>query len=133
MTKQIILDNEFTLETDGKQWTLRYKSQRKEETKDGEKVVTTSDEWYCGSICTALKIYTEKALKKCGAGSIEELITKTEKLYSRIEELFSGRYEEEKKVLKGDVLVADFSLAEEKVLAAFEEPDNVQDVLGDMF
>ena len=125
MTKQIILDNEFTLETDGKQWTLRYKSQRKEETKDGEKVVTTSDEWYCGSIAKSLKLYLDKSLKKTSAGNIKELLDKVQSVENRIEQLFSGRYEDEKKMLKGDILV-------EKQESP-DPDDSVEDLLGDMF
>jgi hypothetical protein len=125
MTKQIILDNEFTLETDGRQWILRYNAKRIESVEGKDKEVTSSGEWYCGNIAKSLRLYLEKSLKKTSAGSIKELLEKIKAAENRIEQLFSGRYEDEKKVLKGDILV-------EKQKSP-DTDDSVEDVLGDMF
>lgn len=153
MAKQINLDDEFSLESDGKQWTLRYSAKREVAGKNGEmKEVTSSDEWYCGATSTILKIYTEKSLKKSGAESLKELTDKIDALFAKIDELWgSGEVKHipvPKKIIIFDQApiadsISDWRSKQEthqKFMkgktfddSREETTEDVQDVLGDMF
>lgn len=140
MTKPIILDDEFSITSDGKQWALRYSAKKETADKDGNvKVVTSEVEWYCGSTSTILKIYVEKSLKKSGLETLEALVKKVDALYERIDELLVSKaivHAEIPKKLKFAVDPPESTDEEEDGLAAdsFDETGiEVEDVLGDMF
>lgn len=133
MNKQIKIDDEFSMESDGKQWTLRYCAKREVAEKDGsKKVVTSSDEWYCGSTATILKIYVEKSLKKSGLASLKELTDKVESLFTKIDELWESKTVFHSPVTKKIKFVVD---PPESADEAEDESaaDGLVDVLGDMF
>lgn len=75
-----VLDENYTLEQDSFNWILKYKSERIGEDKDGnEKIITSTDESYHGTINFALKKYCDN-IKKDHNESVEKLIEVTERL-----------------------------------------------------
>jgi len=73
------LDENYTLEQDSYNWILRYKSERTEHKNGVDKVITSTDESYHGTINFALKKYAD-SVKKQNNKSVEKLIEATERL-----------------------------------------------------
>lgn len=140
MKTPIILDNEFSLDSDGKQWILRYSAEKQVTDKDNKtKTVTSSDEWYYGSTSTMLANYVEKSLKKSGSATVDELIRKVDELMNRIADLYETGSIPDKSVFRKQKFAVDPPEAadeeeDEQLADEFEEfVPGVQDVLGDMF
>jgi hypothetical protein len=81
----IKLDENFTLEADGLQWTLHYENKRLEEDPKTHviKTVTSNSHSYHGELRFALKAYCDKSLKSCG--SVAELNQRLIALYDFID------------------------------------------------
>ncbi len=129
MKDPIILDENYSLRSDGKQWILDYKDVKQVPQKDGpDKTVTSTDQFFVGSISRMLQIYSEKALKNCEAKSIKELSDKVDDLMKLIDNLFHTVGIPDKAEYKN----AGFAVDPPED-AADDDGDSVENVLGDMF
>jgi hypothetical protein len=85
-SKNIILDDKYSLEPDGfKGITLVFSELRKRTKKDEtEEMYTFEDRWYYPKLSQVLKKYL--SLKQMEAGSLEELLSKVIEVESIIEQ-----------------------------------------------
>lgn len=81
----IQLDENYLIETDSYNWTLRFESVRME-LKDGkEKQIKSKDEWHYPNIKLCLKKYLDESLKDCP--SIEDVLIRIGELEKKIDKL----------------------------------------------
>jgi ABC-type transport system substrate-binding protein len=79
MSKEIILDDKFSIEADSNNWTLYY---REEKTKKDGKPYTAEEVWYTNSLRNCLNRYTNEALKV--AKTPQELMDRLEQVEKTI-------------------------------------------------
>ena len=82
----IKLDDNYCIENDTLQFTLKYEENKGINTKTGKDIIST-DQWYFPTMQQALKEYCNRQYRDCG--SIGELIQKIDYLESHIDNIFN--------------------------------------------
>lgn len=83
MSNTIVIDEDYRIEVDAMNTILKYEKVRYDDKKG--KDVTSKDQWYYQNVRQALKKYCD--LKIGESDSIEGVITKIEKLYTKVDSL----------------------------------------------
>ena len=81
------LDDNYTIETDSNNFTLRYSNTYigKDKKSDEEKEITSKSEWFCPSLSWALNVYLNECLKK--NNTIEEVYAELKRVENIIAQI----------------------------------------------